>query len=241
MNLTPPNLQWMLFRRELRAPVFALACASALAVGLVALRTVLTWRGQHLYLVWNLFLAWVPLLLALRIEQLEQRTETKKWCLWLTAIIWLLFFPNAPYIFTDLTHLKFATRLRWWTDLMMILLFAVTGLVLAFLSLHRMQLVVARRRGWCAGWLFVFGVAFLSGFGVYLGRFERWNSWDVMTNPFGLAADSFNWLHSNAAKFTVLFGMFLFTAYALLYSLTHLGTSARLPAFGPVKATTEPQ
>ena len=226
----------LLSRQDLRAPLLALACASALGVALIALRTVLTWRGQHLYLVWNLFLAWIPLLLALRVEELERRGHTRNWRFWCTVLAWLVFFPNAPYIFTDLTHLKLATRLRWWTDLILILLFAVTGLVLAFLSLHRMQSVVARRRGWCAGWLFVFAVAFLSGFGVYLGRFERWNSWDVIINPIGLAADSLNWVHSLSAKFTLLFGLFLFTAYALLYSLTRLGPAPRLPVLGPVKS-----
>jgi uncharacterized membrane protein len=213
--------------------MFALACASALGVVLVGVRTVLTWRGQHLYLVWNLFLAWVPLLLALRVEVMNQQPNRRRpWLFWATALGWLLFFPNAPYIFTDLTHLKLATRLRWWTDLIIILLFAVTGLVLAFLSLHRMQSVVVRRHGWLAGWLFVFAVAFLSGFGVYLGRFERWNSWDVVVHPLGMAMDSGNWLHLKSAKFTILFGAFLSAAYAMLYSLTHLGVAVQIPAAG---------
>jgi uncharacterized membrane protein len=212
-----------ILRPDLRVPLFTLACASALGVTLVAARTVLTGRGQHLYLVWNLFLAWIPLLLALRVEVMQQRRAASDWRFWVTVFAWLMFFPNAPYIFTDITHLKLATRLRWWTDLIIILLFAVTGLVLAFLSLHRMQSVVTRRHGWLGGWAFVFIVAFLSGFGVYLGRFERWNSWDVVVNPIGMALDSGNWLHLKSAKFTVLFGVFLSAAYAMLYSLTQLG------------------
>ena len=215
---------WRIFLRpDLRIPLFTLTCASALGVALVAARTVLTWHGQHLYLVWNLFLAWIPLLLALRLEVMQQRGQSRDWRFWATAFAWLMFFPNAPYIFTDLTHLKLMTKAGWWTDLIVILLFAVTGLVLAFLSLHRMQGLVARRRGWLAGWAFVLAVAFVSGFGVYLGRFERWNSWDVVANPWGLLADSLHWVHRSSAKFTLLFGLFLTTAYALLYSLTLLG------------------
>jgi uncharacterized membrane protein len=213
-----------ILRPDLLVPLFTLACASALGVALVAVRTALIWRGQHLYLVWNLFLAWIPLMLALWLEERDSRGSSKGWRFWAIAFAWLMFFPNAPYIFTDITHLKLATRLRWWTDLIIILLFAVTGLVLAFLSLHRMQSVVARRHGWLAGWAFVFAVAFLSGLGVYLGRFERWNSWDVVVNPIGMALDSGNWLHLKSAKFTVLFGAFLSAAYAMLYSLTRLGT-----------------
>ena len=217
-----------IFKSDLRAPLLTLAAASALGVALVSARTVLTWRGQHLYLVWNLFLAWVPLLLALHIEERHRRAGKRGWKFWTTALGWLLFFPNAPYIFTDITHVKRATMGRWWTDLTIILLFAVIGLVLAFISLHRMQALVSRRRGRLAGWVFVFAIALLSGFGVYLGRFERWNSWDVLVNPLGLLADSFNWVHRHSAKFSLLFGMFLFTAYALLYSLTSLGPMPRL-------------
>ncbi|HTD67715.1 MAG TPA: DUF1361 domain-containing protein [Candidatus Limnocylindria bacterium] len=211
-----------ILKHELRLPLLTLACASALGCVLVAARILLSGRAQQLYLVWNLFLAWVPLLLALRVEALHESNTIRGWRFWITAAAWLLFFPNAPYIFTDLSHLTLATKSRWWTDLVVILLFAVIGLVLAFISLHRLHAVVSRRHGGPAGWAFVFGAAFLSGFGVYLGRFERWNSWDVVTNPLGLLADSLNWMDRHSAKFTVLFGLFLLTAYALLYSLTRL-------------------
>ena len=222
----------IIFRHDLRVPLFTLTLASALGVALIAVRTVLTWHGQHLFLVWNLFLAWIPVLLALWLEGRDRRGLARGWRLWSGAFAWLMFFPNAPYILTDLKHLKLATRPHWWTDLIIILLFAFTGLVLAFLSLHRMHALVARRRGWISGWAFVFGIAFLTGFGVYLGRFERWNSWDVVTQPLAMAADSPNWFHYPAVKFTLLFGALLATAYALLYSLTRLGTGVRVPAWG---------
>jgi uncharacterized membrane protein len=225
-------------QHELRDPLLALAGASALATFLITTRAILMWRGQHLFLVWNLILAWVPLLLALRIESMHERATLRGWRFWGLAAAWLLFFPNAPYIFTDLIHLKLIAKPRWWTDMILILLFAITGLVLAFLALHRMHRVVAARRGWVAGWLFVVTVAFLSGFGVYLGRFERWNSWDVLTNPFNLMADSIDALHPRSAKFTILFGLFLATAYALLYSLTLLRPGPRVPALVRREPTT---
>jgi uncharacterized membrane protein len=217
-----------ILKHDLRVPLLTLAAASVLGTGLVATRVVLTWRAQHLYLIWNLILAWVPLILALRVEDMEKRGVSGGWRFRGVVVAWLLFFPNAPYIFTDLTHLKPARIAHWWTDLILILLFAVIGLVLAFMSLHRMHSVVSRRHGWAIGWVFVFAVAFVSGFGVYLGRFERWNSWDIVANPISLLADSLNSMHGRSAKFTVLFGIFLSTAYALLYSLTSIGPTLRI-------------
>lgn len=205
---------------DLRVPLVTLMLASVMGTALIVTRAILTGQGLQVYLVWNLFLAWLPLLFALRIETSEAQGAARGWRFWATVAAWLLFFPNAPYIFTDLTHLKFPIRPRWWTDLIIILLFALIGMVLAFISLQRMQSLLARRRGALVGWIFVFGVTFLSAFGVYIGRFERWNSWDVITNPAGLMADSFSWLHWYSFRFTLLFGLFLSMIYALLYSIT---------------------
>ena len=216
-----------LWRHELRKPLLTLGAASLLAVALLGTRILLTQRLTHLFLVWNLVLAWVPVMLAMRVDELEKQGRARTWVFWGMVAGWLLFFPNAPYIFTDLKHLKPVMHSRWWTDLTMILLFAVIGLVLAFISLHRMQMVIARRKGWLSGWVFVFGVAMLSGFGVYLGRFQRWNSWDVVVSPLALLFDSVNWVHGHSLKFTVLFGIFLATAYVLLHSLTSMSPKTR--------------
>src|SRR4051812_20115789 len=120
-----------IFKHDLRVPLLTLVAATALGLVIVAARIVLTGRAQHLNLIWNLFLAWVPLVLALRIESL-QRSDRSGGQFWIVVVAWLLFFPNAPYIFTDLTHLKHVVTARWWSDLIIILFFAVIGLVLAF-------------------------------------------------------------------------------------------------------------
>jgi uncharacterized membrane protein len=227
-----PMIRYFLWH-ELRVPLFTLLLASILGTMLIAARALLTGQGLQAYLVWNLFLAWLPLLFTLRIEASEALGLTRGWRFWATFAAWLLFFPNAPYIFTDLTHLKFPIRPRWWTDLIIILLFALIGMVLAFISLQRMQRLLSRRRGALIGWAFVFGVIFLSAFGVYIGRFERWNSWDVIANPVGLMADSSSWLHWNSFRFTILFGLFLSMVYALLYSITWLGRTLHTPPSVP--------
>lgn len=235
MHTSDMNSPLALSIRDLVRPIGALALASTASCVLLVLRTVFVGQFRQLYLVWNLFLAWLPLLFACTAVCLAQTRPQRRWSFLSAAAAWLLFFPNAPYIFTDLIHLGPKFHGRYWTDLVLILIFALTGLVLGFLSLFLMQRLVARRHGWPAGWLFVGFVAGLSGFGIYAGRFLRWNSWDVVFNPLDLLADASQWLialvsHPHGLKTPVLFGTMLFVAYFLLHSLTHLpaGLSASM-------------
>jgi uncharacterized membrane protein len=108
------------------------------------------------------------------------------------AVLWLIFFPNAPYILTDFQHLANRTKeLPIWYDVMMLIWFAFTGLLLGMVSLFLMQEIIRREFGRWIGWAFVALVAGLSSAGVYMGRFLRWNSWDILYNPTGIALYSF--------------------------------------------------
>jgi uncharacterized membrane protein len=145
------------------------------------------------FLAWNLFLAWVPLVLAVVVEHLRAggtgRLDTRL-AFAAGAGAWLLFFPNAPYIVTDLIHLHHDRGERvLLADGTAIGVFALTGLLLAFASLRRMQRLVVERFGGRAGWALVGAVSLLTGVGVYLGRVLRWNSWDLVSRPDALLAD----------------------------------------------------
>ncbi|MGN6553107.1 MAG: DUF1361 domain-containing protein [Verrucomicrobiota bacterium] len=217
----------LLLKRETLAPVCALAFGSAVTVALVLVRIVWTDNLRHAFLIWNLFLAWLPLLFALLAAAEFNSDRQRSWRVFGWAGAWLLFFPNAPYICTDLIHLSSRFHGHFWVDLTLILLSAFTGLVLGFLSLYLMQSIVARRLGRSASWLFVMLAMGLSSFGVYLGRFLRFNSWDVVFRPGELYRVLDGWLespvlHRGSAAFLVLFATFLFIAYVMLYALTHL-------------------
>lgn len=216
-----------LARHAMTVPVMTLAFASAASVALVFAR--IGWTGKFLYsfLVWNLFLAWLPLVFALLVCELQRNGHTRSWTFASLSAMWLLFFPNAPYIFTDLIHLTTRFRGHFWVDLTLILICALTGLVLGFVSLYLMQSVVARMFGRVVSWIFIAIVAGLSSFGVYLGRFVRVNSWDVVTRPGKLYDGIHAWVsdpfaHSTSFAFPILFATFLFIAYVMLYALTHL-------------------
>jgi uncharacterized membrane protein len=216
------------FKRETAMPMLALTFASSVSFALVVARIFYTRNIAYGFLLWNLFLAWLPLIFALLASEKYQATPSgRNWRFLSLAGAWLLFFPNAPYIFTDLIHLKTHYFRQFWIDLVLILLCALTGLVLGFVSLYLMQSVVTRILGRAASWLFIAAVAGLGSFGIYLGRFLRFNSWDVFTNPIDLYHGIGHWasdplVNSSSWVFPVLFATFLFIAYVMLYGLTHL-------------------
>ena len=215
-----------MFKRETAVPVLALSFASAVSVALILARVVWTGRLHHGFLAWNLFLAWLPLLFALMAAHEHRGNVPSFWRLLVWAGAWLLFLPNAPYICTDLIHLSSRLYGHYWLDLTLILLCAFTGLVLGFVSLYLIQEIVVKRFGRMAGWFFVMAILGLSSVGVYLGRFLRLNSWDVIVRPFhvyhGLAAWMTSPMLKSSAGFLVLFATFLLVAYVMLYALTHL-------------------
>lgn len=137
------------------------------------------------FLFWNLFLAWIPFLLALAMTGLD-RLRAPGWLLAPVGVVWLLFLPNAPYIITDFIHLDWMHGAPLWFDALLIGSFAGTGLLLGLASLLLVHRIVAARMGTAAGWALAIGSLALTSLGVYLGRFPRFNSWDVVTNPQGL-------------------------------------------------------
>src|SRR5271156_5490448 len=98
-------------------PMLALIFASLVSVLLTGLRVKWTGNIRYLLLVWNLALAWLPLLFALGVYHRYQRGERKGWRILMLAALWILFLPNAPYIFTDLIHLNTWFGSHYWVDL----------------------------------------------------------------------------------------------------------------------------
>ncbi len=163
----------------------ALLFTSSLAGAIWFVRFAYTGSIVFIFLLWNLFLAWLPVLFAL----LARRHRASRLGRWVWGGLWLLFFPNAPYLLTDLLHLGQIGHVPLWYDLIMLLTFALAGLFLGFASLFWLQDLVTKTWNQLTGWLFVLVVLGLSSFGVYIGRFLRWNSWDLLLNPTVLLRD----------------------------------------------------
>jgi uncharacterized membrane protein len=171
-------------RRALTIP--ALLAASAFCVLLVVYRRDHTGDPFYDFLVWNLVLAWVPFALALAAYANARRGGGA--FVVVLGVLWLLFFPNAPYLLTDFIHLHESLTTPLWYDALMLAAFAWTGLALGFASLYVMQTIWQRAAGAVVSWLGVVGALALASFGVYLGRFLRFNSWDTLVRP-GQIAD----------------------------------------------------
>lgn len=177
-------------RSEILRLLVASTCFSCI---LVVLRILHTGRITFIWMVWNLFLAYVPYgistLLSLRSKTPSRQLDRR--VIVVLSLVWLLFIPNAFYILTDLYHLIDCRdpRVPEWFDLSLIFSFAWNGLLLGVLSVRQMERVISPVFGVFVGRLFVYGVMGLSALGVYTGRYLRYNSWDVLTNPFRLAAD----------------------------------------------------
>jgi len=208
--------------------IASLAFATAVCAGLLALRMAYTRGLTYIGLLWNLFLAWLPFISSLAAYNLYKRWLSLTTLLVAgSALIWLLFFPNAPYLLTDLMHLQ-ASDVPLWYDLILLVAFAWTGSFLGHVSLYLMQTVVSRMAGPLIGWIFALGTLGAGSFGIYLGRFQRWNSWDIFTRPREILSDIWQPLrhpfsHPETVAFSLLFYLFLIASYWMLVTLIQFG------------------
>lgn len=189
------------------------------AIALCTLRIMKTDTPAYIFLIWNLFLAFIPWWISSYFKS-RQRLSWKSLPL---LVLWLLFLPNAPYILTDLFHLKHRPPIPLWFDLVLILSFAFLGLLVCYRSLKDM---IGLFRSYMRPGLVValtYGIFWIMSFGLYLGRFLRFNSWDVI-NPISLGKACYRLVsHGHSLKdvcaFTFIFSSFLMF---LFFMITHL-------------------
>jgi uncharacterized membrane protein len=151
-------------------------------------RVVATGSLSYLFLPWNLFLAFIPYLITCWLVQNISVMENKGKVVGVFAI-WLLFFPNSFYIITDLFHLGRFPSAPQWFDLLMTYSFAWNGVLIGIIALRRMEAILEAVWGKSLSVILVLVIMTLCAFGIYIGRFMRYNSWDLVTNPFSLAED----------------------------------------------------
>lgn len=151
------------------------------------------------FLLWNLFLAWLPFWFALGALWCHRRKQ--RWGMAACGLLWFLFFPNAPYLLTDLMHLRTARRLLWF-DTLLLTAYALHGLFLGLIAMRMLHEVLEQQLSKRVSWCLVGLMMGLSGFAIYLGRFLRINSWDALIRPWQIASLFFDhvWNHGRGMR-----------------------------------------
>lgn len=213
--------KWIFLRSETDR---LLTASMAFSILMILARVVYTGNSLFLFLVWNLVLAYIPYVLT---HWLQQRPSWIRHKIKFAAVflIWLLFIPNSFYIITDLFHLSNVYVVPFWFDLAMILSFAWNGMVLGILSVRQMEKMIQAHASGKHELLFVYPIMWLNALGIYIGRYLRFNSWDVITNPFHLVADIVNVLcHPLQYKYAwgmiLCFSVFLTLVYCTIKKIS---------------------
>ncbi len=203
---------------------YLLGISITLSIVLLMIRMKLTHSYFFLFLIWNLFLAIIPFAITTYLVSIPKLNKIG-FVIWFC--IWLLFLPNAPYIITDLLHLKISSSHLLWLDILVVSSFALNGLLMFLLSLLDMETLLSQYLKVKKTRFTMILILFLSGFGVYLGRFLRYNSWEIIQSPLSLFNDIFNIIshpnqHLEAWLFTFLFGLFLSIGFWMFKNLTSI-------------------
>jgi len=241
------RLKNFFFRNRYNIAVFVmLNLACVVCVALVIAHVAYSASDRRAGLIWNLFLAWIPFILAYFAHVVSWRRIWLYLVIPVVAFLWLIFFPNAPYMLTDLQDIAKGTGgAPLWYDVIVIVWSSWTGMLLGVISLYLMQDIVHRTFGRFAGWAFVFIISGLSSFGIYLGRFVRLNSWDILQNPAEIAMEILGLVidpSRRLAAFTFLYAFFFLFVYILLYSFGHMLREQTVRAEAPHEqaAVTQP-
>lgn len=198
---------------------------------LISFRIFYSGTMRFVFLFWNIFLAWVPYILSCHFEFYRKKEKWKQLILFAS---WLLFFPNALYIVTDFVHLQDENNMPWWFDAVLLFASSFVGIVMAFISLRKAELQLKTILGKRMVTSAVAGILFLGSFGVYLGRFQRWNSWDVLNDPLALSVDIISKIINPIENYKVWAITVLFTA---IYSLIYFSIKILPQAFSEIKNT----
>lgn len=189
-------------------------------VALVIVRIIKTEQLSYVFLTWNLFLAFIPYLLIKRFKS-DQNILIQLLIIGST----ILFLPNAPYILTDLFHLRERIAAPMWFDLILILSFAFIGMIFFILTVnHLLSIFNLLFKSHIITNSFKFVIMLSSGYGIYLGRYLRLNSWDVVSDPFELLRKMFTSVfnancYKETLSVTITFTIFLYLVFEIVASL----------------------
>jgi uncharacterized membrane protein len=204
-----------------------LGLLSLVSIGFYAGRVIVSHSLSYWYLVWNLFLAWLPLLFALLLIKFLRYHPWSSWGGTALSLLWFLFLPNSFYIVSDFVHLGDIGQLDIQYDTVMFFIFALSGLLLGFVSLYLVHQQLLKRLSRATSHTLVAIILLVCSYAIYLGRDLRWNSWDAFLHPAGVIfslSDPFinPSTHHDAFTTTITFFVLLGTLYIAGWQSTRI-------------------
>ncbi|SHI19726.1 Uncharacterized membrane protein [Sporobacter termitidis DSM 10068] len=196
----------------------------AISIGLV----VYSGNISFLFFVWNVFLAFLPFLFSRMLKTCVTKQPRRRAVAFLLAFLWFVFFPNAPYMITDLIYVSgpfysyagknviYSTDIYSWVHLVYIGLGAVFSALMGLRSMYEVHMLLNRRLGRMIGAFLIAGTCLLSGFAIYVGRILRFNSWDVL-RPFSMLVRIREELSAFSILFSLLFSAYIAATYIVYY------------------------
>src|SRR4030066_1716274 len=205
---------------------YPLFLSSLMAGAFFAFRVLYSGSKNYSNLLWNLFLAWLPYILSVIASSIYRTNRKHLGFILILTFFWLVFFPNAPYMVTDFYYLDPRPPVPLWFDISLIAIFAFTGCFLAIASLRTIHIIIKKYLGRFIGWLFALFALGLASLGVYLGRFGRFNSWDIIFKPKPvlkeIASNLLNPLDNlGFIGFTLMFTSILLVFYLMFVTASH--------------------
>ena len=193
---------------------------------LLLIRMKITHSIFYGFLIWNIFLASVPLIISKQIIRINIK-EISKFKLKFLVFVWLIFLPNAPYIITDFIHLHHSKSVLVWLDIFVLFSFSSTGLLLAIISLNDIYQIIKQKWNLKIANVFTISTTFLCGFGIYLGRFLRLNSWEIFTSPVKVLKSSiYSFNDATTWLVTLGFGSFILILFRVYKNIKIINISS---------------
>lgn len=204
--------------------VASLGGLTAVSVGLFVVGAITNHSLQFSYLLWNLFLAWVPLVLTAVLFRSLRNHLWSSLQPFLLTVLWLVFLPNSFYMISDFIHIQEVQRHNLLYDVVMFTAFIFTAALVGFCSLYRVHTELRKRMSMLSSSVLIGVILFLCSFAIYLGRDLRWNSWDVLVNPAGILFDISDHLihplqHLEMFSITLTFFVLLSSLYIVGWQL----------------------
>ncbi|GAB6990575.1 hypothetical protein JCM16418A_26250 [Paenibacillus pini] len=200
-----------------------------------------------MFLPWDMFLAWVPVGLVLLLACIAttlKKSMGKRVLVILIGLAWLFFYPNSAYLITDLIHpfvhyrrpdagMNFTRDIEFWYHLSIFFSAALIGLLLGVWSLYIVHQLMKKVYGAIIGWTIAIFILLLSSFGIYIGRFVRWNSWDLLLKPGEIIQDTVHMLTDiEQLRLILPFSTLIFAvtliSYLVVYFFTLVGKDTNL-------------